>query len=226
VLNGKCWWEGRVMATFYLIVSTYAALYLTIWMHEVGHALAYWRFGCKENFWKVQVPLYLLGSSPAPVDETHATHLNSSQQLIVAASGVVVNCIFGFPTLLIVLSNGSLATISLVYVFIYLFSLCHLLEAGSYLVINSLFLGGDMTLIAKHAPRARWLVFVVASLILLPAIALLVREAPHIGYVLFNADAVGSTWQLGVGVFSGFIIVAMGVARVFSSRIREQAGYR
>ena len=28
------------MSTFYLVVSTYVALYLAIWMHEAGHALA------------------------------------------------------------------------------------------------------------------------------------------------------------------------------------------
>ena len=202
------------MSTFYLVVSTYVALYLAIWMHEAGHALAYWRFGCKKNFWKLRVPLYLFGSSPAPVNEACATRLNPSQQLIVAASGVVVNCLFGAFALLIVLSIDSLVAIPFVYVFLYLFSLCHLLEAGSYLVINSLFLGGDMTLIVEHAPRARWLVFGVAALILLPAIALLIHEAPRIGHVLFSTDALGSAWQLGVSVFSGFIMIAMGIARV------------
>jgi len=202
------------MTTFFLISLIYVALYLSIWMHEVGHALAYWEFGCKENPWKVRVPFYLFGSTPAPVDEACANRLNSSQQLVVAVSGVVVNCLFGILALLVVLFIGALKTIPLLYVFMYFFALSHLLEATSYLVINSLFLGSDMTLMMEHAPKSRWPILIVASLTLLPAIALLVREAPRLGYALFGTDVVDSTWRLSVAILSVFIMVIMGVARV------------
>ncbi len=209
------------MATFYLIVSIYVALYLAIWMHEVGHALAYWKFGCKRNPWKVKVPFYLLRSTPAPVAEACANRLSALQQLVVAVSGVVVNCLFGILALWVVLLVDSLAAIPLLYVFLYFFSLSHLLEAGSYLVVNNLFLGSDMALIVAHAPKSRWPVFALASLTLLPATALLVREAPRIGYALFGTEALASTWRLGVALLSVLIIMTMGVARVLYSRGRE-----
>jgi hypothetical protein len=36
-----------MMPIIYLLVALYVALYLTIWMHEVGHTVVYWTFGCE-----------------------------------------------------------------------------------------------------------------------------------------------------------------------------------
>ena len=55
----------------YLILG-YLALYLVIWSHEVVHAVMYKRYGCKENPFVVHVPLHLLFSTPAPLDEKKA----------------------------------------------------------------------------------------------------------------------------------------------------------
>jgi hypothetical protein len=67
------------------------------------------------------------------------------------------------------------------YVSLYCFALAHLLEASSYLVVNIHFMGSDMALLVDHAP---WTVLAIASLILLPALAALVYEAPHVGDAL------------------------------------------
>ncbi len=212
------------MPVLYLLVALYVALYLTIWMHEVGHAVAYWKFGCKASPWKVRVPIYLFGSTPAPVNEDCASHLGSRQQVIVAVSGVAVNCLFGIPVLVALLLVGSLPAIPVLYVSLYGFAFAHLLEAGSYLVVNTLFLGSDMALLVEHAPRSRWPVLALASLILLPALAALVYEAPHVGDAVVGPARIASTWQLGAAALSVFLMGVMGLARVLASRAASVKG--
>ncbi|MBI1744904.1 hypothetical protein HYR54_17815 [Candidatus Acetothermia bacterium] len=204
---------------FFLIITSYLTLYLTIWLHEVGHALAYWKFGCKKNPWKVRVPFYLFGSTPEPVNDACASSLNSSQQIIVAISGVLVNCLFGVLGLLTI-SFTQFLPIGL-YVFFYCFALAHFIEAGSYLVINSLFLASDTAVIAEHAPRSRWLSLVVASLTLIPATALLVYKASDLGHALFGPTSADSLWQLSVAILSVVVMTIMGIARVIFSKTMD-----
>ena len=215
---------SEFIPTFFLIITSYLTLYLTIWLHEVGHALAYWSFGCKENPWKVRVPFYLFGSTPEPVDDACASSLNSAQQIIVAISGVLVNCLFGVLGLLII-SFIQFLPIGL-YVFLYCFALAHFIEAGSYLVINGLFLASDTAVIAEHAPRSRWLLLVVASSTLIPATALLVHKASDLGHALFGPTSADSLWQLSVAILSVVVMTIMGIARViFTANNKKQAGH-
>ena len=59
----------------------YAALYIVIYLHEVGHAIWYCRFGCKKNWYHVTVKPYLFFSTPLPVDINQADNLSTKRIL-------------------------------------------------------------------------------------------------------------------------------------------------
>ena len=62
----------------------YAALYIVIYLHEVGHAIWYCRFGCKKHWYHVTVKPYLFFSTPLPVDIEKADNLSSNKDIIVS----------------------------------------------------------------------------------------------------------------------------------------------
>ena len=74
----------------------YAALYIVIYLHEVGHAIWYCRFGCKKNWYHVTVKPYLFFSTPLPVDINQADNLSTKKDIIVSYGGILNNFIFTF----------------------------------------------------------------------------------------------------------------------------------
>jgi Zn-dependent protease len=84
----------------YFIIG-YIALYLTIWLHEVGHSFMYKKYGCKENAFKVTVPFYLFFSTPAPVDINKLQFLTKNQDFNISITGMVINFFIGIPLYLI-----------------------------------------------------------------------------------------------------------------------------
>ena len=153
----------------------YSALYLVIWLHEVGHGLVYSKYNCKENPFNVHVPFYLFFSTPQPVNIENAKSLTKRQKFHIGMAGIAVNLFLGVPIALILL-NTDFQT-SLLLFFIYSFALFHLVEAVTYLTISNLFLSSDMVTVQQYKPKLRIHLFII-GLVISALIIMMVIESP------------------------------------------------
>ena len=132
----------------------YAALYIVIYLHEVGHAIWYCRFGCKKNWYHVTVKPYLFFSTPLPVDINQADNLSTKKDIIVSYGGILNNFIFTFIAYFLIcrfhIMNYYLS------LFLWMFYTLHIAEIVSYMFLGNLYLVSDMKSIAKRQPLLRW----------------------------------------------------------------------
>ena len=162
------------MFLLYSLVG-YGALYLVIWLHEVGHGLVYSKYNCKENPFNVHVPFYLFFSTPQPVNIENAKSLTKKQKFHIGMAGIAVNLFLGVPIALILLNTDFQA--SLLLFFIYSFALFHLVEAVTYLTISNLFLSSDMVTVQQYKPKLRIPLFII-GLVISALIIMMVIKGP------------------------------------------------
>ncbi|MFJ8511787.1 zinc metalloprotease [Lysinibacillus xylanilyticus] len=189
------------MIFLYFIVG-YCALYLVIWLHEVGHGVVYAKYKCKDNPFKVYVPFYLFFSTPQPVDEIKAQALNSKKYFNVGIAGIIVNLLFGIPISFLMLTNEF--NHSILVFFFYSFALFHLVEAASYLTISNVFLSSDMITVQNYKPKLRIPLFLIGIFI----VVLIV-------FMLFKSP---DSWKLGYIISIIIMILSMGLGRAIFSR--------
>lgn len=189
----------------YLLLG-YLALYLVIWSHEVAHAIMYRRYGCKANPLDVHVPLYLLFSTAAPIDEKRAQGLGTKENYYIGVAGIFLNLAFGIP-LFLVLYFSNFSPDSLLYSFAQLFAIFHLLEATTYLVINNIFVSSDMTTVQAHNPGLR-LPYFLLGLVSLTLLILLILKSPR-------------EWTSGIVVSVIVVAGAMGFGRVIFGKLHR-----
>jgi hypothetical protein len=144
---------GILLNTILEIIISYLALYSVIWLHELGHAFFYWKYGCKGNWLKVSVKPYLFFSTPLPVDLEKEKRLKPKQKLVVAYAGIAANLLFAF-IFAVVIQLFSIQN-NYIELFIYQFITLHLSEAISYLVLGNIYLVSDMKGIAEIKPVLR-----------------------------------------------------------------------
>lgn len=160
------------MIILYLLVG-YSALFLVIWLHEVGHAIMYTKYKCKENPFKVSVPVYLFFSTPLPVNEEKVKTLSDKENFYIGITGIIVNLCFGIPSFVVLsLMKNNL---SIFIFFLYSFSLFHLVEASTYLVINNIFPASDMILIQRYDHRLRIPLLLVGLIITCSIIYMVIK---------------------------------------------------
>ena len=153
----------------------YGALYLVIWLHEVGHGLVYSKYDCKDNPFNVHVPFYLFFSTPQPVKIENVQLLSKKQHFHVGMAGIIMNLSCGVPVALLLLSAEFQA--SLLFFFIYSVTLFHLVEAVTYLTVSNLFLSSDMITVQQYKPKLRIPLFIIGVMIIV-IIIMLVTESP------------------------------------------------
>lgn len=192
--------------TFLYFVVGYCALYLVIWLHEVGHGIAYAKYKCKDNLFKVHVPFYLFFSTPQPVDVNKARALNNKQYFNVGMAGIIMNLLFGVPIALVLLNIGF--NHSLLVFFFYSFALFHLVEAASYLTISNVFLSSDMITVQNYNPKLRIPLFLIGIFIIVLITFMLIKSP--------------DSWTLGYIISIIIMISCMGLGRAIFSR-RAQA---
>jgi len=146
-------------------ILTYLALFSTIWLHEIGHALVYFFYDCKENL-SVTVPLYFANASPNPLIHERVGNLNANQIFQVSIAGIVVNIIFGLFSMLIVLIY-KFHWNRFVLFFISIFGLTHFLEASSYLTICNIIPLSDMIGIINYNKKIQLPLLFIGILIVL-----------------------------------------------------------
>ena len=178
---------GCMQMLLIYLVTIYLALYLVIWQHEVGHALVMHYYKCKERPFKVHVPFYIFFSTPMPYDINKVQTLERRQRHHIGMAGIAVNIIFGVPTagLLLLADIGP----SLFSFFLFAFAIFHLTEAASYLLINNIFLSGDITQVQQYKPWLRIPYFGI-GLLAFAAIVFLLLECPSVWQSLFVTASV------------------------------------
>ena len=192
--------------TFLYFIVGYCALYLVIWLHEVGHGVVYAKYKCKDNPFKVHVPFYLFFSTPQPVDEKKAQTLNSKEYFNVGIAGIIVNLLFGIPISFLLLTMEF--NHSILFFFFYSFALFHLVEAASYLTISNVFLASDMVTVQNYKPKLRIPSFLIGIFLVVLII-----------FMLFKSP---DSWKLGYIISIITMILCMGLGRAIFSR-RAQA---
>ncbi len=187
--------------TFLYFIVGYCALYLVIWLHEVGHGIAYAKYKCKDNPFNVQVPFYLFFSTPMPIHEIRAESLNSKQFFHVGIAGIIVNLIFGIPIALVLLLIDY--NTSILVFFLYSFALFHLVEAATYLTISNIFLSSDMIAIQNFKPGLRVPLFILGTSVIVLIVIMLMNSPDN--------------WTIGFIISITILVLSMAIGRLIFS---------
>lgn len=135
------------------LVISYFILYAVVWLHEIGHSLFDYRYGCKDNWIKVQVKPYIFFSTPGPIKLEFYEKMKPIQHVLGAYGGIMSNALFT------ILAGAILYLFSLENVYVsfalWLFMTLHIAEIVSYLFIGSIYLVSDMAIINQYMPKLR-----------------------------------------------------------------------
>ena len=180
------------MKYLFFIMIGYIVLYLTVWLHEVGHSILDCLFGVKQGWLKVNVKPYIFFSTPGEVDVEAWGNLNSKKCVLIAYGGIIANAIWALITGVIIMA----VSINNLYVnmALWLFMSLHIGEIFSYLFIGSIYVVSDMAIIAQHMPKLR-IVNICVGLLLTVFYILLLINVPddfQVFIVIWNVITVVS----------------------------------
>jgi hypothetical protein len=130
----------------------YIATYITIWLHELGHALVYHAYGCKPDLFHLYVPFHFGAASPEPLDALCVQTMSNFQLFIASMGGILANMMLaaGGFWLLRHLQAGGWASW-----FFSVFVMANLTEAASYLTLSNIQPLGDMLAVQAYSPALR-----------------------------------------------------------------------
>ena len=185
------------------IIIGYVILYIVIWLHEVGHAFCYWKYGAKKNPWVVSVTPYIFFSTPLPVNLEKEKLMTKRQQFNTAIAGVIVNLVFGIISMFIILIFGVKDNIIIICLFY--FATLHFSEAISYLTISNIFLASDMKVIAEYNKKLRIPAFIIGFLGLLCLMYLISKSVYE--------------WRIYLIIFNIIVMACMGFGRIIFTYI-------
>jgi hypothetical protein len=134
------------------VITVYCALYSTIWLHELGHALFYYGYGCKTKLFQLHVPFYFAAANPGIIEQTCYNLLSSYQHVWASMGGIIVNLILASGMYFMLLKCKNYPKIAL---FANFFILSNLIEAASYLTLCNIRPMGDITAVAQYFPLLR-----------------------------------------------------------------------
>ena len=180
------------------ILLAYAALYGAIWLHELGHSIAYYYFDCKSDLLHLHVPAHFANANPYPINETRTATLESWQQFYISMAGIGMNIVLALGTWL--LSQIPFDTPRLLHFFGSFFLLSNLIEAATYLTVSNIYPTGDLLEVHRYNP-ALCLPLLFLGLLLIYAIVALVAKAPR-------------PWQRSMVIFSIIAALCMSGLRI------------
>jgi len=190
---------NKLMRIIPYIVLAYSAMYATIWLHELGHSLAYHYFDCKEDLFNLHVPVYFANSNAYPVNETKEASLDDWQQFYISVAGIMTNLLVAIFTWLVIIIIP-VKRFRWLYFFLLFFLLSNLLEAATYLTISNIYPLSDMIGVQQYSPLSRIPLFFLGLLLIL-AIISLIANAPR-------------AWRRGMTIFSIATALSMGGLRL------------
>lgn len=191
----------------YVIIG-YLSLYAVIWLHEVGHAIMFKKFGCKKNALKVSVPLYLAFSTPKPLDFDELKKMSTRQRFLVGIAGIIVNIAFGSIGFMMI-KLFSFNVRSLFYFFLYSFTIFHFVEAATYMVINNIYVASDIISVQNYKPLYRIPLFVLGSIV-----------TYIIVHLLINSEEI---WKTELIVITILIAFMMGILRIIFNILNKKS---
>jgi len=142
----------RLYKIFISFLTVYFALYSTIWLHELGHALFYYGYRCKSELFQLNVPFYFAAANPGQIEPTCFNLLSSYQHVWASMGGIIVNLLLASGMYFMLLKCKNYPKIAL---FANFFILSNLIEAASYLTLNNIRPMGDITAVAQYFPLLR-----------------------------------------------------------------------
>ena len=134
------------------ILIVYCALYSTIWLHEFGHAVFYFVYGCKSNLFQLHVPFSFAAASPGVLDTACCSSLTCVQHISAALGGILVNIVLAIGIYLVL---PKCKLYPLVCLFAAAFLLSNLVEAASYVTLGNIFPMGDILAVKEYCPVLR-----------------------------------------------------------------------
>lgn len=196
-----------VKLIIYFVLS-YIALFAAVWLHEIGHSVLDYRFGCKDNWIRVQVKPYIFFSTPGPVDIDKYTALTPFKRALVSYGGIAANLFWSIASCVIIFAVKP--DNEYLLFFLWIFMTLHMAEIVSYLFIGDIYLVSDMAIIANEYPKLR-----IPNLIL----GLLLTAV----YVL-SLIRIPSEFQLFIIIWNIITIVSMCGGRIAFSVINNRRG--
>jgi hypothetical protein len=196
----------KIVSTLAYIILAYIAMYVAIWMHEIGHATAYNYYGCKANILDVQVPFYFGNANPYPIDMSATKLLTTYQGFIISIAGIFVNLLIGSIIYWLVLKNKALKISKWTLFFLIVFSLSHFAEAFSYLTISNIYPVSDMIGVNRFSMVVQILLFILGIAVF---------------FVLKSIiNFTSKIWRKGLLMFVIVSIISMGGLRLFFTLMR------
>jgi len=183
------------------ILLGYAALYATIWLHELGHAIVFHHYDCKENVYDFKVPFHFGNANPYPINWEKAKSLSLKQDFYVSIAGVVVNIVLGLLSWLVLFVFGQKMRSRWLKFFITTFAIAHFSEACSYLTVSNVYAVSDMIGVQAYDSAIQIPLFFV-GLILVYILIFMIKNAPV-------------DWRRGLTTFTLISVLMMGGLRLF-----------
>lgn len=122
------------------LILTVAALYPTIYFHELAHSVSAYLLGCKADWWTTETSPFLYRSFGGPIDYTCLEAQGKRSLAIVDGAGVAMNILLlGVGTAL-----ARFSSFRPWKAFFLSFAAANFVEASSYLVVNTAILRSDM----------------------------------------------------------------------------------
>ncbi len=207
--------SGRRAAA--VVAAGVLAIYLTVWSHEFGHALAAFLLGCREGWRPRAVTLWLAGSRPGGIDAACLAARGRGAVAAVALAGIAVNLLLAAISAA-VLAAGAAAPRDAARPWrcgLLLVALANAAEAISYLVPNAVVPRSDMAtaIAAAGAGRIPWL---AAGLALGGLLALALRRPVREAARALAAPTLpAAAWRWGFLLYA----VVVGAAAVVSRQL-------
>ena len=196
------------MNTIILFIIGYFSLLLVIWLHEFGHAVGYVIYGCKKNPFHVSVRPYIFFSTPLPVDLEKESKLSYKKKYHIGIAGILVNLIIALPVYFFVIKSNAFRFETYLAYFIYFFTLFHLVEAMTYMVLNNMIVASDIKAIQEYKPILRIPVFFIGLVILF--------------FILDIFSMCPVQYKFAVGLVIIILCTVMGIARIIFQSLAQK----
>lgn len=154
-------------------VLGYVALFAVVWLHEIGHSLLQFKFGCRDNWIHVQVKPYIFFSTPGSVDIEKYQTITPWKRALSAYGGIIANLFWSMISGVLITAVWA-GNVYLLF-FLWMFMTLHLSEIVSYLLIGNLYLVSDMAVVANEYPKLRIPNFILGLMLTVVYVLILVK---------------------------------------------------
>ncbi|HEV8254540.1 MAG TPA: CPBP family intramembrane glutamic endopeptidase [Vicinamibacteria bacterium] len=193
-----------------------AALYSSVWPHELGHSVVAHIVGCKPDLWRTATTWFLWGSTGGETNYACLGERGRGALLATNFAGIGVNLVLVAVAAAVgrgwrrarPRSGLWLAVATL------LWALANYAEAFSYLVLNTLWLKSDMEVVVTASGISRWL-WLAAGTAGAVLVGLPLRSgARTVAEALASPGMSAASWRRVFAAYAALVAGAMAFARI------------